>query len=94
MFASGYLGNPASFFGHLMLHLERPAQGQGQGETLSRLLDTSLNFGADVPSDEGLVAYMAKGLVGGYEAQYSRASFYRNTTLYSERMRCGRRLIP
>lgn len=83
MFASGYLGNPASFFGHLMLHLERPAEGADA--TLSHLLDTSLNFGADVPSDEGLVAYMAKGLFGGYEAKYSRAPFYRNTTLYSER---------
>ncbi|MGM1052598.1 MAG: DUF4105 domain-containing protein [Pseudomonadota bacterium] len=83
MFASGYLGNPASFFGHLMLHLERP--GEGQGETLSWLLDTSLNFGADVPADEGLATYMAKGLFGGYEATYSRAPFYRNTTLYSER---------
>ncbi|MFN2331182.1 MAG: DUF4105 domain-containing protein [Halomonas sp.] len=83
MFASGYLGNPASFFGHLMLHLERPANNQAV--TLSRLLDTSLNFGADVPSEEGLVAYMAKGLFGGYEAKYSRAPFYRNATLYSER---------
>ncbi|MCG5514673.1 MULTISPECIES: DUF4105 domain-containing protein [unclassified Ectothiorhodospira] len=83
MFASGYLGNPASFFGHLMLHLE---QGNPDlGATLTRLLDTSLNFGADVPEDEGLVTYMAKGLLGGYEARYSRAPFYRNTALYSER---------
>lgn len=87
MFASGYLGNPASFFGHLMLHLARDGQGEDgkQGASLSRLLDTSLNFGADVPSDEGLATYMAKGLFGGYTAKYSRAPFYRNTALYSER---------
>ncbi|MEQ6918007.1 Lnb N-terminal periplasmic domain-containing protein [Halomonas aquatica] len=83
MFASGYLGNPASFFGHLMLHLER--EDDEQDATMSRLLDTSLNFGADVPEDEGLATYMAKGLLGGYVARYSRAPFYRNTALYSER---------
>ncbi len=94
MFASGYLGNPASFFGHLMLHLEHPASGQegeagqrseGGQASMSRLLDTSLNFGAEVPQGEGLVAYMAKGLLGGYEARYSHAPFYRNSTVYSER---------
>lgn len=83
VFASGYLGNPASFFGHLMLHLEKP--GREQGATLSRLLDTSLNFGADVPEGDGPLPYMAKGVFGGYEAEYSRAPFYRNTALYSER---------
>lgn len=83
MFASGYLGNPASFFGHLMLHLEQ--QDAQQDASLSRLLDTSLNFGANVPENENIAVYMAKGLFGGYEARYSRAPFYRNTALYSER---------
>ncbi|SEP96947.1 protein of unknown function [Ectothiorhodospira magna] len=83
MFASGYLGNPASFFGHLMLHLAQDSADQGM--TFIRLLDTSLNFGADVPASDGLLTYMAKGLLGGYEAEYSRAPFYHNTSLYSER---------
>ncbi len=83
MFASGYLGNPASFFGHLMLHLEQ--ENEGANVTVSRLLDTSLNFGADVPEGEGLMAYMAKGIFGGYEARYSHAPFYQNNTVYSER---------
>ncbi|GAA3896328.1 DUF4105 domain-containing protein [Halomonas cibimaris] len=83
IFASGYLGNPASFFGHLMLHLEQKASPQDAA--FSYLMDTSLNFGADVPENDGLATYMAKGLLGGYRARYSRAPFYRNTTLYSER---------
>ncbi|WP_447527725.1 Lnb N-terminal periplasmic domain-containing protein [Vreelandella sp. TE19] len=83
MFASGYLGNPASFFGHLMLHLEK--SDEDGATSVSRLLDTSFNFGADVPADDGLVTYMAKGMLGGYEARYSHASFYRNNTVYSER---------
>lgn len=84
MFASGYLGNPASFFGHLMLHLEQESKNASD-VSLSRLLDTSLNFGAEVPDGEGLVAYMSKGVFGGYEARYSHAPFYRNSTVYSER---------
>lgn len=84
MFASGYLGNPASFFGHLMLHLEQEKE-DATDVSMSRLLDTSLNFGAEVPEGEGLGAYMAKGVFGGYEARYSHASFYRNNTVYSER---------
>ncbi|OJA05172.1 DUF4105 domain-containing protein [Halomonas sp. QHL1] len=84
MFATGYLGNPASFFGHVMLHSSAP-KTQSSSTNTQYLLDTSLNFGADVPNDEGLVTYMAKGLFGGYDAQFSNASFYRNTALYSER---------
>ena len=84
MFATGYLGNPASFFGHVMLHSSVP-EAQSSTSNAQYLLDTSLNFGADVPNDEGLITYMAKGLLGGYDAQFSNASFYRNTTLYSER---------
>lgn len=84
MFATGYLGNPASFFGHIMLH-STPSNDPGVVSGSQYLLDNSLNFGADVPSDEGLITYMAKGLFGGYDAKFSNASFYRNATLYSER---------
>ncbi|MGM0544071.1 MAG: DUF4105 domain-containing protein [Pseudomonadota bacterium] len=84
MFATGYLGNPASFFGHIMLH-SASGQSVGASSNPQHLLDTSLNFGADVPSDDGMLTYMAKGLFGGYNATFSNASFYRNATLYSER---------
>lgn len=84
VFASGYLGNPASFFGHLMIQLSPPS-GQTNKPSTSQLLDTSLNFGADVPVTDGLAIYMAKGLLGGYKAKFSNAPFYRNTAIYSER---------
>ncbi|WP_198676572.1 DUF4105 domain-containing protein [Aliidiomarina soli] len=83
-FASGYLGNPASFFGHLLLHIKAPASNNSSQVTASHLLDSSLNFGADVPASDGMIPYMLKGLVGGYQARYSEAPFYRNTSLYSE----------
>ncbi|MCC5878802.1 MAG: DUF4105 domain-containing protein [Idiomarina sp.] len=83
-FASGYLGNPASFFGHLLLHIRPPADGSADQMTASHLLDSSLNFGADIPATDGMLPYMVKGLIGGYQARYSEAPFYRNTSLYSE----------
>lgn len=90
-FVNGYLGNPASFFGHLLLHIEVNASanpdssGSAQAGRAGRLLDTSINFGADIPDGEGLATYMAKGLFGGYDARYSEANFYRNSSIYSER---------
>lgn len=82
-FASGYLGNPASFFGHLLLHINT-SDGSWNNKMSSYLMDSSLNFGADVPETDGMIAYMLKGLVGGYQARYSQAPFYRNNTMYSE----------
>jgi len=79
MFASGYLGNPASFFGHMLLHLGPITQS----DTPITLLDTSLNFGADT-GDDGIVPYILKGLFGGYRARYSEALFFHNSAIYSE----------
>lgn len=79
VFASGYMGNPASFFGHMLLHLGSVSQDQNP----IQLLDTSLNFGADTNGD-GIVPYIVKGLVGGYKARYSNVPFFRNTDIYSE----------
>lgn len=79
VFASGYMGNPASFFGHMLLHLGSVSQDQNP----IQLLDTSLNFGADTSGD-GIVPYIVKGLVGGYQARYSNVPFFRNTDIYSE----------
>lgn len=79
VFASGYMGNPASFFGHMMLHVGNPTDDQSP----IQLLDTSLNFGADTQGD-GIVPYILKGLLGGYQARYSNVPFFRNADIYSE----------
>ncbi|WP_113907601.1 Lnb N-terminal periplasmic domain-containing protein [Aliidiomarina celeris] len=80
MFASGYLGNPASFFGHMLLHL---GSNTNTNQSPIQLLDTSLNFGADTQGDS-ILPYMWKGLFSGYTARYSSAPFFRNSALYSE----------
>lgn len=44
LFASGYLGNPASMYGHLLIKLNN--------QDSTELLENTLNYGAMVPSDE------------------------------------------
>lgn len=82
VFANGYLGNPASFFGHLLLHIS--PDGLLASEHAS-LLEKSINFGADVPASDGLLRYMALGVTGGYTATFSETLFYRNSQVYAER---------
>lgn len=82
VFADGYLGNPASFFGHLLLHIS--PDGVSASEHTA-LLETSVNFGADVPASDGLLRYMMLGVTGGYTATFSETLFYQNSHVYAER---------
>lgn len=78
MMVSGYLGNPASSFGHSLLKLNR-----GDRSPSSELLDTSLNFGAMVPPKELAAIYIYRGLTGGYQAGFSDKPFYSEDQVYS-----------
>lgn len=77
IYADGYLGNPASFYGHLILKFET-------GGITDDLFTNSLNFGASVPDNENPVIYIVKGLFGGYEAEYSSNYFFRHNLNYTE----------
>ncbi|MDM7861756.1 DUF4105 domain-containing protein [Alteromonas sp. ASW11-36] len=76
VYADGYLGNPASFYGHLLFKLNN---GEGRD-----LLTNSLNFGARVPDNENPVVYILRGLTGGYVAEYSSNHYYRYNLNYAE----------
>ncbi|WP_281556392.1 DUF4105 domain-containing protein [Thalassomonas sp. RHCl1] len=78
VFASGYMGNPASMYGHLFLKLNRGGSGK------SDLLNTSLNYGAIVPEQENPVVYVLRGIFGGYDAGYSDQQFYRHHHNYGD----------
>lgn len=71
VFASGFLGNPASYFGHTLLkfNFEKGAQS-------SYLIDESVNYGALVPAHENPVRYIVYGLFGGYDGGFSHIGFY------------------
>ena len=71
VFATGYLENPASYFGHLFLKFN-----QHPPESEQNLLNYAVNFGADISSKDNAIVYALKGLFGGYDSFYSQNDFY------------------
>lgn len=78
IFASGYFKNPASFYGHPLLKFN------AGNNSASNLLDITINNGAIVPPNENPIAYMVKGVFGGYEAAFSDTKFFQLNHDYSE----------
>lgn len=78
IYVSGYLGNPASSFGHVILNLKL-----NNSEDLFGLYDTSVSYGATVPLHENVLFYVLKGLLGGYYASFSDKFFYTDDQVYS-----------
>ena len=72
---SGYLSNPASTFGHSFIKLNSSNQDD--------LMNLSINYGAEVPANEGVLPYIAKGLTGLYDAKFSDKYFYFQDLVYS-----------
>lgn len=80
VFVSGYFGNPASFFGHVIVKFQTPTLNDN-----NPLLDQTVNFGAVVPENENSIRYLWKGLTGGYESTYSDQHFFAINHMYSEK---------
>ncbi len=79
IFASGYLGNPASFYGHTLLKMNSSSQRKRVS-----IEDVSINYGAIVPDGENPVSYIVKGIFGGYDAGFSHVEYYFHTHNYGE----------
>ncbi len=79
VFATGYLGNPASYYGHTLLKFNF-AGADNQGG----LMDASLNYGAIVENDDDPVTYIFKGIFGGYDGGFSHINFYFHNHNYGE----------
>jgi len=80
VFANGYLGNPASYYGHLFLKFNG-----ADNTTSSYLIDQTLNFGAIGTNMDDPVRYILKGVLGGYEGGFTPADFYFHNANYTER---------
>lgn len=78
LLVSGYLGNPASTFGHALLKLNTDSSDDEYG-----LFDLTLNYGALIPENENALRYVLRGLLGGYEAGFSDRYFYTQDLVYS-----------
>jgi hypothetical protein len=78
VFASAYLNNPGSMYGHTLLRID----GAGQDER-TRLLAYSLSFAADTDETNGVV-FAVKGLLGGYAGVYSMLPYYVKVREYGD----------
>lgn len=79
IFVTGYLGNPASYYGHTLLKFN-----SSKSRETSDLLDTTVNYGAIIPPDVGPISYMYNGAVGGFNAGFSHIEYYFHDHNYGE----------
>lgn len=77
IFASDYINNPSSMFGHTLLRLDTDAQNSAP------LLAYTLNFAAQTQESNGL-AFAIKGLTGGYPGMYSLLPYYEKVKEYND----------
>ena len=78
IFASYFLNNPASMFGHTLLRFNRK-----ENENTS-LLDFAINYAAVSEAEDNPFAYAWKGLTGGYEGRFSITPYYDMVKQYND----------
>jgi uncharacterized protein DUF4105 len=78
VFASAYLNNPGSMYGHTLLRID----AQDQNER-TRLLAYTVNFAAATSETNGL-AFAVNGLLGGYAGTFSVLPYYLKVREYSD----------
>jgi hypothetical protein len=78
IFPSAYMNNPSSMFGHLLLRVDQ----KGQTER-TRILAYTVNYSADVTTDNGFV-YAFMGLTGGFSGYFSTHPYYMKATEYGD----------
>jgi len=78
IFASAYLNNPASLFGHTLLRLDQ----HGQTEQ-TRLLAYAINYAAD-DADSNVFMYAIDGVAGGFKGRFDILPYYQQVRTYSD----------
>jgi hypothetical protein len=79
IFPAAYLNNPSSMFGHTFLRID----GRDQTDE-TRLLAYSLGYAASVTPGSNPVAYIYKGLFGGYPGTFTGAPYYDKVIEYGD----------
>ncbi|GAC1373421.1 MAG: DUF4105 domain-containing protein [Aquirhabdus sp.] len=77
LLVSGYLKNPVSTFGHVLITI-------GAEDERQNLLDNAFNFGAVIPNGENSLNYIAKGLLGFYDARFAGSKFFKQDIIYAK----------
>lgn len=78
VFASYYPGAPPSMFGHTLLKLNSSRFGEGQD-----LLNYAINYSA-YPGETGTLAYIIKGLTGGFQGFFDVMPYHAKVREYSD----------
>ena len=78
IFASAFMNNPASMFGHTFLRVDQRGQN-----AQTRLLAYTINFAADVPQGSNL-DYPIRGIFGGYRGYFSTLPYYLKVQEYRD----------
>jgi hypothetical protein len=78
IFATGYLGNPASYYGHLLLRIN------ANSEINTKIENIAVNYGARIPNDENMFNYVLNGLVGNYPSTFTPKEFYYHMHNYGD----------
>ena len=76
---AAYLNNPSSMFGHTFLRIDQEHQSEQ-----TRLLAYSIGYVADVAPGSNPVAYIYRGLFGGYPGTYTGAPYYDKVIEYGD----------
>lgn len=78
IFASDYLNNPSSMFGHTLLRIDTPEQNEQ-----TRLLAYTINYAAQTKESNGLL-FAVNGLTGGYPGAFSVMPYYDKVKEYND----------
>lgn len=77
IYATDFMGNPSSMFGHTLLRLDPKNQKE------LNLVSYAVNYAATVPGEQSW-SYAWKGLTGQYPGEYSLMPYYRKVKEYGD----------
>ncbi|MBC7752242.1 MAG: DUF4105 domain-containing protein [Candidatus Saccharibacteria bacterium] len=77
LLVSGYLKNPVSTFGHVLITV-------GEENERQNLLDSAYNFGAIIPENENSLSYIANGFSGNYDSRFANSKFFKQDIVYAK----------
>jgi hypothetical protein len=78
VFASAYLNNPGSMYGHTLLRVDAADQDER-----TRVLAYTISFAADTNETSGMV-FAVKGLLGGYAGVFAMQPYYVKVREYGD----------
>ena len=78
IFASGFMNNPSSTFGHTFLRVDQ----RGQTDQ-TRILAYTINYAAELPPNAG-PEFAVKGIFGGYRGYFSTIPYYLKVQEYGD----------